>query len=398
MARWLSFRRPSGHDERGATAIVLALAMVLVVGATGLGLDTANTTLKRQNAQRGVDSAALAIANDCALGYSNCSPSANASTANYYVGQNAPGASVGTPVVPNAGGKVTVHASQTVPTSFLKVLGIDSADVDATATAVWGAHPLAGDPVLPLAIPYCLWNESKPGTTTSPIVLRTDLVGKVIDEISVLPLSTLITSVVNWLMPVSSSCKLPDGQDAAMLRGPVWLTGISSVLSGIFNWIPSSCKMHTDDLNALVGGVLSTAVEPSCIAKLGTSIKPGTTILLPIYVPANNLLNLGFQTHACLLSTCLTVPPKLGVHIIGYAPFKVGGWNFAGNSYADPSAPACSSITLLGIQLGLITLPNLSVGCTGLTGRFVRTTVSDPNFTYSPSGADFGNTQVRLTE
>lgn len=383
-------------EERGIYTVVSAIMLVGLVGAAGAGIDSSNVVFRQQQLQHGTDAGALAIAADCAMGRTECSPTGNKATATDLIRRNSATATVSQPVIPTASKQVRVDAVDDVATPLWSLAGIRSRPVHASATASWGEHPLKGAPVLPLAVPYCQWLENQPGTSNTPILLRTDLVGKVMDTTNTLPLvnrvlSTLLPSLLN----VTASCKEPDGQDIAQMRGPVWMTGITEVLSGVLTFIPSNCNTYVDDVNVAVGGILSSAIEPSCIARLGSSIKAGDIILLPVYVPANNLLNLGLKTQACtvllLTTTCVTVPPKLGVKVIGYAPFQVSGWTFVGNAHADPNAPTCTQplVTLLG---------QVAIGCNGLTGRFVDTVQPQANFAYSPSGADFGADKVQLIQ
>ena len=58
------------HDERGASAVVVALVIVLLFGFTALALDVAALVQERRELQNGADAAALAVAKDCAAGTS----------------------------------------------------------------------------------------------------------------------------------------------------------------------------------------------------------------------------------------------------------------------------------------------------------------------------------------
>ena len=61
-------RRMKHRDERGATAVVLALLMVVMVGFTALAVDVGALRWDQKQLQNGADAAALAVANDCAKG------------------------------------------------------------------------------------------------------------------------------------------------------------------------------------------------------------------------------------------------------------------------------------------------------------------------------------------
>ncbi|MEO6473167.1 MAG: hypothetical protein ABIR57_14295, partial [Aeromicrobium sp.] len=125
---------------------------------------------------------------------------------------------------------------------------------------------------------------------------------------------------------------------------------------------------------------------------LGSTIKKGQIILLPVYVPSISLDKLGLEMDACLLGICSAkIPPRIGVKVLGFAPFRITGWNYSGNVQSDPNAPACSSINLL-------VHPPASVGCNGIQGYFLKSIQKNPDFTYAPPGADYGASDIRLSE
>lgn len=57
----------SEHPERGATAILAALLMVVMLGFAGLAIDLGASYAKRTQLQNGADAAALALAQQYAL-------------------------------------------------------------------------------------------------------------------------------------------------------------------------------------------------------------------------------------------------------------------------------------------------------------------------------------------
>jgi hypothetical protein len=76
---------------------------------------------------------------------------------------------------------------------------------------------------------------------------------------------------------------------------------------------------------------------------------------------------------------------SVDVHrIVGFAPFKITGWQEPGNTKNDASAtPSCVNI--------------LTVTCQGIQGYFVRSVVQDPEqvFAYDKNAPDLGG--VRLS-
>lgn len=136
-------------EDRGAVAITFALVLVVLLGFVGLGVDVASAFAKKQEMQNGADAAALAAAQECAT--VGCGSAAG--VAQTYADGNVRRDSVGAAVSFPAGNQVRVTAEGPSPNNFLPVVGVNSFDVEAAATAVWGS-PTAG-PVIPLTISAC---------------------------------------------------------------------------------------------------------------------------------------------------------------------------------------------------------------------------------------------------
>ena len=163
-------------NERGAVAVIVAILIVPLLVCTALVVDMGSAYARNREAQNAADAAALAVAQDCAGGAcGNYS-----STATTFATANVPSGPVSTAASVNTStGKVTVNTTSTVPFSFGPVVGIDSTDVHATATATWGS-PSAGTALLPLAFSWCAFAAQTgggvpTGTTQSTIMLpKTD--------------------------------------------------------------------------------------------------------------------------------------------------------------------------------------------------------------------------------
>lgn len=396
MTSW-RLLRPARSKERGATTVVVALLLIALVAAAGIGIDTGNMAYQRTRAQHSADAAASAIALDCAQGKAACSPAGAQSTADYFVTQNAGSGTATIPgTVDTSSSSVTVKVDKTVDTGFFGLLGIGSKTVTTAATATYAGHPMEGAPMLPMAVPYCMWKANQAPATT-PLLLRSDLIGVVFNVIvQGGALGRLITGLLGELLSVTDSCSTPEGLNLKMLRGPIWLSGVEDALHSVFNWNSSVCNMRVGTIDGFLGSTLASVIPSNCINKLGNQIKKGQIILVPIYRPSITLDQLGLELEVdlCLLGICTyktKIPPRIGVKVLGFAPFKITGWNFPTNSNPDPNAPACAAITLL-------TIPRVSVGCQGIQGYFVESFTKDPNFSYSPSGADFGAHSVALSD
>jgi Flp pilus assembly protein TadG len=124
------------RNERGAVLVMVAIGMVALCGVAGLALDSARGYVTRSELSRGVDAAALAGARGLRKGEAEAESRALAlAEAN-----GVTGAVVEFGVNADGENTVTVTASRTVPTWFMRVLGNSSMEVASTATAA--APPL----------------------------------------------------------------------------------------------------------------------------------------------------------------------------------------------------------------------------------------------------------------
>lgn len=145
------------NDDRGAVAVIVAILMVPLLGFAAISIDIAATHAERQQLQTGADAAALAIAQDCVRGECNKpkSTAENFALANSHSGN----AVARLPVVPTSEtGRVTVENSAVREHWFAPVLGVDSTEITARASAGWGA-PTGGTAALPLILTLCEFNR-----------------------------------------------------------------------------------------------------------------------------------------------------------------------------------------------------------------------------------------------
>lgn len=290
--RWLTrlLRR-----ERGASAVLFALLIVPLIGATAIAVDVGALYAERAQLQNGADAAALAVAADCADS-SGCGSSA--AIAGQFADANAVDGAATTlePTFPTSS-SVTVTArtqqsdgTDALPHPFARVLGFDATTVVAEATAEFGS-PTAGN-VIPLALAYCEFSGVAQGVRT---LIQYD---------------------------TNKPCKGPEGQP----------------IPGGFGWldqISGQCEAYVDLSTAWVGSDPGLDPPNNCTSLFSTL--EGTTILIPVYDGENNRngQNGKFEIYA-------------------FAAFRVTGWKFTGNGNSimnnpDPLAPACTG-NCRGIQ------------------------------------------------
>ena len=155
------------RDDRGATIVIIAVAMVALMGLIGLAIDVGAIFAERRELSRGADAAVLAVAEDCGRGIVECNTAAATITAEAYADANADdGAAAIQSLVLDLNARTVDVTVKTIDPDdgtdrfklfFMRVLGIDSTTVTASATAAWG-YPLWAS-AFPLIISDCEYNR-----------------------------------------------------------------------------------------------------------------------------------------------------------------------------------------------------------------------------------------------
>lgn len=161
-------RRVKRQDERGATAVVVALLLVVLTGFTALAVDVGAVRWDQKQLQNGADAAALAIASDCAKG--KCAN--EQATATLLASANTPGTGADSVqfTFPTAN-SVRVDVRATREHWFAPVLGTASTDVPAAATVSWGAPKKME--VLPITVSQCALDTARLNDPTGLVRLVT---------------------------------------------------------------------------------------------------------------------------------------------------------------------------------------------------------------------------------
>jgi Putative Flp pilus-assembly TadE/G-like len=142
-------RRARG--ERGAIAVVAAVSIVSILGFTALTVDMGNNWQHRRGLINGTDAAALAAAQEYALGGTGCG-----SLAATYVVNNRSDATM-TACTPSASatsgvtGSITVAAETTVEYFFAPIIGLHDKVISSSTTAQFG-RPLSSYGLRPLGL------------------------------------------------------------------------------------------------------------------------------------------------------------------------------------------------------------------------------------------------------
>lgn len=165
------------RDERGATAVLLALLMMVFVGFAALVVDVGGMHSEVRQLQNVADAAAVAIAQDCAAGACG----ATDATAQFYAAGNSRDLLSNTTVaIPGDGGgnSVTVTATTrdvtggndgadtTLRWTLAQALSQDEATFQRKATAKWGIF--GGGATIPIALCERSWDYFTTDGTVLP--------------------------------------------------------------------------------------------------------------------------------------------------------------------------------------------------------------------------------------
>jgi len=130
------------RDRSGAIAPMYAILLVPLIGLTGAAVDYSRANLVRTAMQASLDAAALMLSKEV----SGISSGQVTQKATDYFNANFNHPEVQTPTIiatyTAASSTLTVTGSASIPTMFMRVMGISSMTINSTATAIWGITKL----------------------------------------------------------------------------------------------------------------------------------------------------------------------------------------------------------------------------------------------------------------
>lgn len=280
--RRLSRTGTASKDERGVVAPMTAMLMTALLGMAALAVDTAMIYSEHAQLQNGADAAALAIAQQCSKAPTPCASGQGAAAAGYANGNALDNRSN----VLNATADATARTVEVTTQSqmadgtnhfslqFAKALGISSADLRATATASWG-YP-SKNAGFPLALSQECWKLGPAASATMTL-----------QKIMWRP-GTTCTNDAGHTVP--GGWGWLNDTSAAPCEATTTVGNYASSNPG--NNPPKMCKdilkVWVDTLTA--GGTIN--------------------VLFPVFDTASGSGNTGV------------------FHIVGYATFRIFGWNF----------------------------------------------------------------------
>lgn len=332
-------KTPESH-ERGATTVLVAILLVALMGFSALAVDVGAMYAEKTQLQNGADSAALAIAGQCAKG--SCGDS-NA-TGSFFANNNAnDGASGATVTFPNATTvRVVTKAREAGSTDdgfslfFARVMGVDTAQIHATAEAKWGAPSAAT--TLPWTISECVFEKFLSSSQLAELHSTGNFTGN--------PTPTHILFRYDTNTPNYPGCTAQNGY-----------------APGGFGWLDTDtgCTANIDIANAEVGSNPGNDLPHVCDG-LPATIK-NTPVLIPVFTSA---VQNGQKTKYSLA---------------GFLAFQVTGYKFSGSVVSlDPLAPACNG------------------NCRGIQGYFTRYVSLQEGLSTTSETPNFGGSVTWLSE
>ena len=132
-----------GWDRRANVAVTFALASIPIVGLVGAAIDYGHAMSVKATMQAALDSTALMVSKSAS---SLTSTQLQSNAQNYFKGLFSPpdasGVSVNAAYTTTGGNQVTVNASATVGTNFMKLLGYNNITINSSTTTSWGSSRL----------------------------------------------------------------------------------------------------------------------------------------------------------------------------------------------------------------------------------------------------------------
>lgn len=333
--------------EHGASAVLVAILMVPLLGFAAISLDVGSLYVERGQLQNGADAAALGIAQACSRGTAACAAYNSGSRVTKVANTNDSRDSlenIASVTFPNGANTspVTVQTSTrttsggTLHHPFASIIGISSSTVRATATAAWYSAN-NGTVTLPLAFSLCGLQAGL--AAGSKQLLRSDQNNS------------------------GTGCTGADGHPIA--GGFGWLAG-------------STCSTYVS-ADSLVSSDQGNDLPSRCQSLISpTDQLMGKTLEVPVFDCAENTAG-----------TCITdLTNKQGTsnvsqyHIYGFAAFRIEGHRLTGSD--QNSNPAYTgSLACNG-------------NCRGLQGVFVNW--SFPGQGGGNPGPNLGAYTVKLTQ
>lgn len=281
--------RPDRRDERGVSAVIVALMLAVLVGFGALAVDLGALWSDKKQLQNGADAGALAIAQACAGGA--CGDTAG--DADRFAAANKFDGNATGEVVSLAANRVVVRTDTHKDAWLGRIFSIDTLRASATSAAVWGSPQRAV--TLPFAASGCWFSYQTGSMLGVPPPVGTPFA---------IPLMSKSSS------PGDVAC----GTQAA-----------HNETAGGFGWLKpdgGGCAVTIDLANPWVRA--STGQPAPC--DVSTVLAPGDTVLMPLF---DRFRGSGANAE---------------YRVYVFAAFRVSGYCFGPQDSSAPGWPSCQSL------------------------------------------------------
>ena len=320
-------RRRFESDDRGAIAVTVALGFTALLAILAFVVDVGLLYFEKAELQNGADSAALAIAQECAEVGPDCEAGSGL-TATEFAGANSNDDNAGAipelDVRPHSGEVTVISSTLTEDGDIARqyplasLIGLDPTTLQSTATAAWGV-PVAG-PALALTFGRCEFEDHEPtgeDMTGPPINISYDVTDR-------------------------RHCGPDEDGD-----------GVADVFSrGAFGWVESGdCNVDIDLANPWVPGTSGASGSSSGCTAVALSGYVGKTVLIPLFDDCRDASDPTDPDPECNGS-------DVEYHLVSFAAFHITGIRVPGVNHPDTSAcgGGCANKTIQGYFQGYVDL------------------------------------------
>lgn len=345
----LTGKQIHNDKERGASTVIVAVLLVVLLGFTALVVDVGAMYAEKAQIQNGADFAALAIARDCAGGTcgdmeTNAENRADANSNDAATGVTSVTFPAPTTVRVETFARESGTESDSFSLFFAKLMGFQTTQIHALAAASWGP-PNSGS-TLPWTVSECVFRDF----LTPSQLAELDSTGNFTGD----PLATHLLLRYDENTPDYEGCVAQNGYEP-----------------GGFGWLETNADCSAD---VTAGGKVK-GQPGNDFPKVGGKEKVCQEVLAgilnePVLIPLfSSAVNGGGS--------------KTEYVIIGFAAFQVAGYKFGGGpalTHVDPDAPSCTD------------------KCRGLQGFFTRFVSLEEAEIGDSNSPNYGATVVNLTE
>jgi Flp pilus assembly protein TadG len=134
--------------NEGNIAVIFGIAILPILGFVGAAIDYSRASMARSSMQGAMDSTVLMLSSDLTQGLittSQINTKAQAYFSALYSNRQAQSISISatyTPATPSTGATIQINGSGSIPTDFMRMVGLPNMSFNSTSTTTWGTSKL----------------------------------------------------------------------------------------------------------------------------------------------------------------------------------------------------------------------------------------------------------------